>query len=165
MGFSCVSTSALADEGMWTFDNVPSAKINQAYGIAPSPALLDRLRKSALRGVGCSASFISPGGLVMTNHHCVLGCAAALSTPQKDLVENGFYAPRREDELRCPSYELNQLVAITHVTKAVLAATAAKTGADANAALRAVSRALLEAFSKVYHADRLVAEIGAARAR
>jgi len=132
------ATSASADEGMWTFDNFPAAKVKQAYGVAPAPAFLDHLRRSALRiAGGCSASFISPDGLVMTNHHCVLGCVAALSTHDKNYVEAGFLAARREDELRCPNFELDQLVSIADITKSMLAATAGKTGAAANAALRA----------------------------
>ena len=139
VGFSCVPSAAWADEGMWTFDNFPSAKVKKAYGVAPSPAFLDHLRKAALRSQGCSASFVSPDGLVMTNHHCVLGCVAALSTAQKNLVEAGFYAQRREDEQRCPNFELNELVGITDVTKTIRAATAGKSGAAANAALRAAT--------------------------
>ena len=133
----CVPASAYADEGMWTFDNFPAAKVKQAYGFAPSRAFLDHVRKSSLRTGGCSASFVSPDGLVMTNHHCVIGCLAALATSQKDLVADGFYAKTREDEVRCPNFELNQLVAITDVTRTIQAATAGKTGADANAAQRA----------------------------
>ncbi len=136
---SLAGTSAFADEGMWTFDNFPAAKVKQAYGVAPTPAFLDHVRRSALRiAGGCSASFISPDGLVMTNHHCVLGCVAALSTQQKNYVDAGFLAARREDEQRCPNFELNQLIAITDVTKTIQGATAGKTGAAANAALRAV---------------------------
>ena len=132
-------SSALADEGMWTFDKFPVAKVKAAYGVAPSQAFLDHVRKSALRLPGCTGSFISPTGLVMTNHHCVIGCLGALSTPQKDLESAGFYAARREDEIRCPNFEVNQLVAISDVTKPVQAATAGKTGAGANAAMRAVT--------------------------
>ena len=133
-----VATPASADEGMWTFDNFPAAKVKQAYGVAPTRAFLDHVRRSALRiAGGCSASFISPDGLVMTNHHCVLGCVAALSTHDKNYVDAGFLAARREDEPRCPNFELDQLVAITDITKTILAATAGKSGAAANAALRA----------------------------
>ena len=138
--FSCTPSFALADEGMWTFDNFPSAKVKQAYGVAPSAAFLDHVRKGALRiAGGCSASFVSPDGLVMTNHHCVLNCVAALSTAQKNYVENGFLAKTGEDEQKCPGFELNQLASITDITKTILAATAGKTGAAANAALRAAS--------------------------
>ena len=137
--FSLVGTTAVADEGMWTFDNFPAAKVKAAYGSAPNQAWLDHVRRSALRiAGGCSASFITPDGLVMTNHHCVLDCVAAISTREKNYVDNGFLAARREDEVKCPNFELNQLVAISEVTKTVHAAMAGKTGAAANAALRAV---------------------------
>lgn len=144
--FSSASSFAAADEGMWTFDNFPSAKVKQAYGIAPTAAFLDHVRKSALRiAGGCSASFVSPDGLVMTNHHCVLSCAAALSTQQKNYVDAGFYAQRREDEQKCPDFELNQLVSITDITTAIHGATAGKSGAAANAALRAATAKAIEA--------------------
>src|SRR5665213_342652 len=139
LSFGSLALFAAADEGMWTFDNFPAAKVKRAYGFSATPAFLDHLRKAALRSPGCTASFISPEGLVMTNHHCVLGCVAALSTAQKNLIENGFIAQRREDEQRCPNFDVNQLVAITDVTKMIHAATAGKTGADANAALRAAT--------------------------
>jgi hypothetical protein len=132
------NAAASADEGMWTFDNFPAVKVKQTYGVAPTPASLDHVRRAALRiAGGCSASFISPDGLVMTNHHCVLGCVAALSTHDKNYVEAGFLAARREDELRCPNFELDQLVSIADITTTIVAATAGKTGAAANAALRA----------------------------
>lgn len=135
LSFAPISVSA--DEGMWTFDNFPAAKVKAAYGTAPTPAFLAHVRNASLRLPGCSGSFISPSGLVMTNHHCVLECVAALSTHEKNYVEAGFLAAKPEDESRCPNFDLNQLVAITDVTKSILAATAGKTGAAANAALRA----------------------------
>ncbi len=131
-------TVASADEGMWTFDNFPVAKVAKAYGFAPSRAFLQHVQRSSLRiAGGCSASFVSPQGLVMTNHHCVVGCAEQITTPQENLVENGFYAKRAEDERTCPDYELDQLVRIENVTATIRAATAGKSGAAANAALRA----------------------------
>jgi hypothetical protein len=134
-----LASPVAADEGMWTFDNFPVAKVKQAYGFAPSREWLDHVRLASLRAPGCSASFISPEGLVMTNHHCVVNCLAQLSTAQRNYAENGFYAQRREDEVRCPNFELYQLVGISDVTKTIEAATAGKTGAAANAALREVS--------------------------
>jgi hypothetical protein len=139
LSFGCLASFASADEGMWTFDNFPAAKVKRAYGFTATTAFLDHLRKAALRSPGCTASFVSADGLVMTNHHCVLGCVGALSTAQKNLIENGFIAQRREDEQRCPNFDVNQLVAITDVTARIHAATAGKTGADANAALRAAT--------------------------
>ena len=116
---------AVADEGMWTFNNFPAAKVQQKYGFAPSTAWLDRLRLASVRMAGgCSASVVSPSGLVMTNHHCARGCIENLSgLAKKDYNRDGFFAKRPQDEARCPGMELNQLVDIGNVTAQVQQAT------------------------------------------
>lgn len=112
-----LSAPALADEGMWTFDNFPATKVKEAYGFEPDQAWLDQVRLSSARlANGCSASFVSPQGLVMTNHHCVHTCVEQLSTAKSDLVENGFYAKTLKDEKQCPAFEANQLLSITDVS-------------------------------------------------
>jgi Peptidase S46 len=127
-----------ADEGMWTFDNFPSHTVEAKYGFAPSEAWLDHVRAASLRiAGGCSASFISAQGLVMTNHHCVVDCVQELSTAQQNLVETGFSAPTVAEERKCPAFELDQLTQIRDVTAEVEQALAGKTGDAANAALRA----------------------------
>jgi hypothetical protein len=132
-----------ADEGMWTFDNFPTQKVAQKYGFAPSKAWLDHVRKSSLRiAGGCSASFISPSGLVMTNHHCVVDCVEQLSSAGSDFVRDGFIAATAADEKPCPAFELDQLVEIKNVTAQVQSALAGKTGDAANQALRAVEAKL-----------------------
>lgn len=114
---------ARADEGMWTFDDFPAARVKEAYGAAPDAAWLERVRLSSVRlGNGCSGSFVSDEGLVLTNHHCALGCVQQLSTKRLNLVEAGFSARRRGDERRCPGLEINQLTKITDVTERVFAA-------------------------------------------
>lgn len=136
----CIASPLLlhADEGMWTFDNFPSRTVGQKYGFAPSQQWLDHVRLSSLRiAEGCSASFISPHGLVMTNHHCVLGCVEQLSSAEHNFVEDGFSASTPADERKCPTFELDQLMQIGDVTSQVQAAIAGKTGAAANAALNA----------------------------
>lgn len=136
--------AAQADEGMWTFDNFPSKTVGTKYGFTPSREWLDHVRLSSLRiAGGCSASFISPQGLVMTNHHCVVECVEQLSTAQQNLEENGFFAKTPADEKKCPDFELDQLVEIRDVTKDVLEAMSGKTGDAANKALNA-KRAELE---------------------
>ena len=136
--------AAQADEGMWTFDNFPSKTVGTKYGFTPSREWLDHVRLSSLRiAGGCSASFISPQGLVMTNHHCVVECVEQLSTAQQNLEENGFSAKTPADEKKCPDFELDQLVEIRDVTKDVLEAMSGKTGDAANKALNA-KRAELE---------------------
>ena len=133
-----LSPMAQADEGMWTFDKFPSKTVGEKYGFAPSQAWLDHVREASLRiAGGCSASFISPHGLVMTNHHCVLDCVKALSTAQLDLSEGGFMARTAAEERACPAFEIDELLEIRDVSDSVQAALADKTGEAANAALRA----------------------------
>src|ERR1700744_2121508 len=96
-GLLLLTVSAQADEGMWTFDNFPSAAVKAKYGVTVDQAWLDHVRGAAVRlSSGCSASVVSGEGLVLTNHHCVRDCAQSLSSAGKDYVENGFEAGKRE---------------------------------------------------------------------
>src|ERR1700722_14724534 len=106
----------LADEGMWTFDNFPSGTVKQRYGADIPPAWLDHGRLSRIRLSNCTASFVSPSGLMLTNHHCVESCLAELSSKEKSLVELGFAAADRSRELRCPAQLADVLVASENVT-------------------------------------------------
>ena len=115
---------ARADEGMWTYDNFPKAALGKQHGFTAGDAWLENARRSSLRlAGGCSGSFVSAGGLVMTNHHCVRGCVQQLSTKEHDYQAAGFYADALEQETRCPEIELNELLSITDVTKKVKEAT------------------------------------------
>src|SRR5512135_3004592 len=109
-----VCAAAQADEGMWTYNNFPAAQVKAKYGFEPTQAWLDHLRLSSVRiAGGCSASVVSENGLVMTNHHCVRGCVAALSgLEKKDYTKDGFLAKTEKDEKRCDTFELNQLAEI-----------------------------------------------------
>ncbi|MBM7119210.1 S46 family peptidase [Archangium primigenium] len=128
---------AAAEEGMWTYDAFPRDAVEKAYGFAPSQAWLDHLRLSSVRlAGGCSASFVSPGGLVMTNHHCIRSCIEDLSSPKNDYLAKGFLARSAKEELRCPKVEANQLVEMTDVTARLEGATQGKRGADFNTALK-----------------------------
>ena len=128
---------ALADEGMWLPNDFPSARVQAAYGFAPSQQWLDRVRLGAVKlSNGCSASFVSTGGLVMTNHHCARECVQDLSTPRADHLEKGFFAAAPKDERRCPNIEADQLVSITDVTDRIHAATAGRDGEAFATALR-----------------------------
>ena len=136
--------SAQAAEGMWTFNHFPFDKAEKDYGFKPDQALLDHLRLSSLRIKGrCSASFVSPQGLVQTNHHCMTSCIRALSTQTRDLMAAGFYAKEAKDELKCGGLDVDQLLAITDVTER-LRATAAKEGAEASDAVDAEKEALIK---------------------
>jgi hypothetical protein len=134
------TTTSHADEGMWTFNNFPADKVEKAYGFRPDQAWLDHVRLSSVRLTGtsgCSAAFVSPRGLVQTNHHCARRCIQDLSTPQSDLASAGFYAHEEKDEARCPGLEVNQLIDISDVTDRVTKALAGKDGPAFAAALRA----------------------------
>ena len=124
---------------MWTFDNFPSKAVKAKYGFAPSASWLEHVLRSSLRltTAGCSASFISPHGLAMTNHHCIDNCVGQLSTPQHDYAKDGFIAKTGDDERACPDFEVDQLLSIRNVTADVRTALAGKTGDAANRALDA----------------------------
>jgi len=127
----CLATAAPADEGMWTFDNFPSAAVKAKYGVAIDQAWLDTVRGAAVRlSSGCSASVVSKDALVLTNHHCVRDCAQNLSTAKLDYVKDGFAAARREDERLCPGMQAEILSAIADVTQRVSNAAKGKTGQD-----------------------------------
>ena len=137
-------TDASAAEGMWTFDRFPFDKAEKAYGFKPDQAQLDRMRMASLRIKGrCSASFVSPQGLVQTNHHCVTSCLRALSKPPEDPLTSGFYANEAKDELKCSGLDLDQLIAITDVTERLNAVTA-KEGADLSDAIDDEKEAIIK---------------------
>ena len=108
---------------MWTLDNPPLAQLASKYNFTPDPAWLERVRLAAVRfNDGGSGSFVSPHGLVLTNHHVARGQLQKLSTAENDYVAQGFLATSREAELPCPDLELNVLVSMENVTDRVAAA-------------------------------------------
>ena len=114
--------SAHAEEGMWTFDNFPAAAVKRSYGADITPVWLDHVRLSTLRLTNCSASFVSAEGLILTNHHCVESCLAELSSKEKSLLELGYSAATRKEELPCPGQYADVLVGTENITDAVLKA-------------------------------------------
>ena len=105
---------------MWTFDQPPLAYWAKRYGFQATPQWLDHARLSSLRmNSGCSASFVSPDGLIMTNHHCARACVESSTKPGEDLLGDGFYAPTRADERACTGLTIDQLQEITDVTDSV----------------------------------------------
>jgi hypothetical protein len=123
---------------MWLLDAFPADRVAARYGFRPTQEWLDHVRLASARfGGGCSSSFVSPSGLVMTNHHCALDCIQKLSTAKSDLVQDGFYAKQEADERVCPGLELSQLTDVTDVTARVDGATRGLAGAAFRDALRA----------------------------
>jgi hypothetical protein len=123
--FAILSTSLLAyaDEGMWTFDNLPLEQMSERYGFTPSPEWIAHIQGACVRfNDGGSGSFVSANGLVLTNHHVALGQLQKVSSAEKDYVKDGFFARTPAEEMPCPDLELNQLVSIENVTARVLAA-------------------------------------------
>ena len=98
----CLTSLAFADEGMWLFNAFPKDKVQAKYGFAPDQAWLDHVRLSSARAPNGSSSFVSPDGLIFTNHHIAQECVHDLSTNGKDYMKNGFYAPTRAEEPKCP---------------------------------------------------------------
>lgn len=123
------ATPASADEGMWTFDGFPAEQVRETYGWAPDQAWLEKVQNSAVRLTGgCSASFVSGEGLILTNHHCIASCLYDNSTDAKDYLDDGFIAERREDELECPGQQAEVVTMIADVTDDVTGAIGDLTG-------------------------------------
>ncbi len=115
---------------MWTFDAPPLAYWKGRYGFEPTPEWLEHVRLSAVRIPGCSASFVSDNGLVMTNHHCARGCITAVSPKDTSYQEAGFTSAKLEDEKKCPNMYADQLIGTEDVTAKVRAVVTSKKTAE-----------------------------------
>ena len=112
-----LSSPAHADEGMWTFDNFPIAAVNAKYGTHIDQAWLDHVRGASARlSTGCSSSVVTGTALVLTNNHCVAGCAQDISDKAHDYFTNGYVAKGREEERKCAGMQAEILTAISDVT-------------------------------------------------
>ncbi len=140
---SFASFTSFADEGMWLLNGFPTAKVKSKYGFEATPEWLKHVQLSSARlAGGCSGSFVSANGLVMTNHHCAHSCIEQLSKAGRDFIESGFYAKSEADEVHCPEIEVNRLEKMTDVTNEVNQATHGLEGQAFNDAQKA-------AFSKI----------------
>lgn len=145
---------AFADEGMWTFQNFPSAAVKAKYGVEITQQWLDRVRASTVRLGGCTGSFVSPEGLILTNHHCSGTCLADNSTQERDIVADGFYAESREKEVRCQTQVADVLLAAEDVTVKVKGATAGLDDKAANDKRKQILTHLEQACEKASATDR-----------
>jgi len=127
MGFSRITSSLLAlafaastsfaDEGMWTFDNLPAKQLQQKYNFVASKQWLEHIQLASVRlADGGSGSFVSPDGLLLTNHHVARGQLQKSSTSEHDYIKDGFYAKTRDQEIKSPDLEVAVLISTENVT-------------------------------------------------
>ncbi|QVL55402.1 MAG: S46 family peptidase [Simkaniaceae bacterium] len=115
-----VIIQGFSDEGMWPLNQIPQKQIYERYGESLDEEWATHAQLSCLRvSFGGSASFVSPSGLVMTNHHVGSKAIYDFSTEENDLIKEGFYAENLEAELKCPNAYMDQLISIRDVTEEV----------------------------------------------
>jgi Peptidase S46 len=134
---------ALADEGMWLFNNPPLRQLKENYQFEPSPQWLEHLQKASVRfNSGGSGSFVSANGLCITNHHVGADALQKASSEQHNYLKEGFYAKTNAEETKCADLELNVLISIEDVTAQVNAPV--KSGMSPDAAGKARENAIAQ---------------------
>jgi hypothetical protein len=121
---------------MWTFEYPPLDYLRETYGFSADTDWFERAHLSTLRIPGCTASFVSPHGLVMTNHHCARDIIEQVSRDEEDLVADGFLATSLDEERPIEDYWADQLIEIRDVTDRVYAALEGVEGVQARAQRR-----------------------------
>src|SRR5947199_5405089 len=139
-----MTTSALADEGMWLFNAPPLKQLREKYQFEPTPQWLEHLQKASVRfNSGGSGSFVSANGLVITNHHVGADTLQKMGDAQHNYLRDGFYAKTQADEIKSSDLELNVLMSIEDVTARVNGAVKpGMTGDQASGARNAVIAAI-----------------------
>ena len=142
---------------MWSFDYPPTDYLDATYNFKPDQNWFDDVRLSALRLRGCTSSFVSEDGLMMTNHHCVRGYLPRIQKEGEDLVKNGFYAKTLDEERKMPGYIADQLVFIKDVTDEVQKA--AETGANADEKAANKEAKIKELTDNLHNEKGLIAQV------
>ncbi len=134
-----------ADEGMWTFDHPPTKMIQDKYHFTLTQPWLDHVRLASARlNDGGSGSFVSPHGLLLTNHHVARGQLQKNSTSEHDYIKNGFYAATPDQEIKSPDLEVNVLISTEDVTGRIQAAVKGAKNSEDEFALRRKAMAEIE---------------------
>jgi peptidase S46-like protein len=152
--FLTIACTAQADEGMWTFHNAPTQLISQRYGVNVTPEWLERTRLATVRLSNCTASFVSPNGLILTNFHCSWACLDEHSTKEKSLMDDGFLAETREKEVRCQTQVADVLQSYEDITAKVMAATKGMNDTAANDARKKTLTQLEQACEEASRKDK-----------
>jgi hypothetical protein len=140
IGFLLAALVVRADEGMWTFDNLPLKQMQEKFGFAPDATWLKRLQLATVRFPGGTGAFVSADGLVITNHHIGRSSIQQVSSGTADFIKGGFAARSKKDEIRIQGLELMMLVSTADVTARVNARV--QPGMDEKEALKARRSAL-----------------------
>jgi alpha-D-ribose 1-methylphosphonate 5-triphosphate synthase subunit PhnH len=138
-----VCLSLRADEGMWLYNQFPKDQVKQKFGFQVTDEFLNHLRLSSVR-MGASGSFVSPHGLIFTNHHVASGCIQKVSSAEHNYMANGFFAATQAQELKCPDTEVSVLLNIKDVTGDVQGAMKAPAGTPASDQQRRAAIAKIE---------------------
>ena len=133
-----VASLSIADEGMWTVDNFPSDVVKDKYGVSIDKRWLSAAQLATTRlENGCTGSFASEDGLVLTNNHCTWGCIRNLSNEDRNLSNDGFMASNYGEELQCSTQQISVLTELMEVTDEIAEAVDGIDGAQANDARKA----------------------------
>ena len=141
-----MTTSVWADEGMWLFNAPPLKQLKEKYQFEPTPQWLEHLQKASVRfNSGGSGSFVSPNGLVITNHHVGADTLQKMGSAEHNYLRDGFYAKTQADEIKSTDLELNVLMSIEDVTPRVTSAlkpgmTSDQASTARNAAIAAIEK-------------------------
>ncbi len=141
---ACSAPPLAADEGMWTPDNLPLKQLKERYNFVPTPEWIEHVQKASVSFGGGSGGFVSPNGLVLTNHHVARGQLQKVSTAEHDYIHDGFFARTASEEMKCPDLELRVLMSTENVTARVQKAVDAKATSKLQAAQRKAVTAAIE---------------------
>ena len=150
------SLAAMADEGMWPFDNLPLKQMKEKHGFAPDAAWLKRMQLATVRFPGGTGAFISADGLVITNHHIGRSGIQQVSSARADYMKLGFAAASKKGEIPVPGLELMLLASTEDVSARVNAAV--RQGMDEKDAMKARRGALSELRTAEEKATGLICE-------